>query len=173
MEVLGLLLLVIFSGISIIALFATLNLLLPAAIEKTRQNLEHRLGRSLLLGSINFIFAAALAGLFAWLTDLTEQTSSFLSGVFILLLGLIVLGVAIFTLLGLTAFAKLLGERIGEGKNPFISSLRGGLLLLLAGLTPYVGWFFFTPLVLWTALGAAISAQIRTREKVSSIEEAM
>ena len=173
MEILGILLLVTFSGISIIALLATLNLLLPTAIEKTRQNLEHALGRALLLGAINFIFGLALVGLFGWLAELTEEISSLLSGVFILLLGLIVLGVAIFALLGLAAFAKLLGERIGGKKSPFTSNLRGGLLLLLAGLTPYVGWFLFTPLVLWTGLGAAISAQIRTREKATPVEEAM
>jgi hypothetical protein len=173
MEVLGILLLVTFSGISIIALLATLNLLLPTAIEKTLQNLELALRRSLLLGVINFIFGLALVGLFGWLAELTEQASSLLSGVFILLLGLIVFGVAIFALLGLAAFAKLLGERIGGVKSPFTSNLRGGLLLLLAGMTPYVGWFLFTPLVLWTGLGAAISAQIRTREKADPVEEAM
>jgi len=168
MEILGILLLVPLGGITIVAFFATLTLLLPAPIEKTCFNLENALGRSLLLGLVNFIFFAALVGLFGWLA---QSTGTFLSGVFMFLIGVIMLGLAIFALLGLAAFAKILGERVGGGKTPFTSNLRGGTLLLLAGLAPYVGWFLFTPLVLWTGLGAAISAFVRKREKASSVED--
>jgi hypothetical protein len=169
MEILGILLLVPLGGITIIALFATMTLLLPVPIEKIGLNLENALGRSLLLGLVNFIFFAALASLFGWLA---QSTGTFLSSVFMLLLGVILLALSILALLGLAAFAKILGERIGGGKTPFTSNLRGGTLLLLAGLAPYVGWFLFTPLVLWTGLGAAISSLIRRRKKESAVEEA-
>ena len=169
MEILGMLLLIFLGGISIIALLATVNLLIPVFIEKTCLNLESSPGRSLLLGLVNFIFFMALAGLFGWLA---QATGPVLNSIFTLLVGLIALGLTLFTLLGLTAFAKLLGERMGGGETPFIANLRGGILFLLAGLSPYVGWFLFTPLIIWAGFGAALYAFIRRPEKASTIKEA-
>ena len=167
MEILGILLLVPLGAATIIALFAALLLLIPTPIEKTRSILENSLGRSLLLGVVNFIFFALLAMGFGWLA---QNTGDLLSGIFIFLAAIILFGFAIFSILGLTAFANLFGERIGGGESPFASNLRGGTLLLLAGLAPYVGWFIFTPLVIWAGFGAAISALIQKRKKVSKIE---
>lgn len=69
MEILGILLLVPLGGITVIALFAALTLLIPAPIEKTRLALEGAPGRSLLLGVVNFIFFALLATGFFWLAQ--------------------------------------------------------------------------------------------------------
>lgn len=168
MEILRITLLIPLVGATIIALFAALNLLLPAEIEKTRKNLENSLGRSLLLGVVNFIFFAVLALATFWLS---EQTSGLLAGIFIFLAGIIATGMTIFSLLGLTTFANILGERIGNAKTPFISDLRGGTLFLLAALAPYIGWFLFLPLMLWTGFGAAISALIRRKKATQVTEE--
>ncbi len=162
MEILGIILLVPLGGITIIALFAALTLLLPTPIAKTRANLENSLWRSLLLGVVNFIFFAVLGLIFFWLS---ERSGKGLGGIFIFFAGVIIIGIAIFALLGVTAFANLLGERMGGGKTAFTSDLRGGTLLLLAGLAPYVGWFIFLPLVLWTGFGAAIAALLRRKVK--------
>ncbi|MBT3316263.1 MAG: hypothetical protein HN390_16810 [Anaerolineae bacterium] len=166
MEILGIILLVPLSGVTIVALFAALNLLLPEAVAKTRANLEKPLGRSLLLGVVNFTFFAILALVFIWLA---EQSGG-LGGIFFFLASIIIVGVAVFAVFGLSAFATLLGEGIGGGKTPFASDLRGGTLLLLAILAPYVGWFIFLPLILWTGFGAAISA-FRWRKKAAFAEE--
>ncbi len=167
MEILGIILLVPFAGITIIALFAAVNLLLPEPVEKTRANLENTPGRSLLLGLVNFIFFAVLALAFFWLS---EQAGSGIGGIFMFVAAIIIVGVAIFALFGLSAFAKLLGERIGNAKTPFTSHLRGGALLLLAALSPYIGWFLFLPLILWAGFGASISALLR-RKKAAPVEE--
>jgi hypothetical protein len=168
MQILGVLMLVTIGGITIIALLTALALIIPAPIEKTRQNLENTLGRSLLLGVVNFIFFMVLVVAFIWLS---QNVLQFIAGIFIFLAVVILLGLVIFTLIGLTAFVTMLGERLGEGKTPITSNLRGGLLIILAGLAPYVGWFVFTPLVLWTGLGAAISALVRRRKKTTSVED--
>lgn len=83
---------------------------------------------------------------------------------------MILLGIVITSLIGLAAFSMLLGERISGGVTPFISYLRGGTLMVLAGLAPYVGWFLFTPLVLWTGMGAAISATLRRRQAPPTLD---
>jgi len=50
-----------------------------------------------------------------------------------------------------------------EAKKPLSANLRGGLLLTLAGLTPFLGWYLFTPFALLTGLGAAIMTTFRQR----------
>ena len=167
MEILGIILLIPLGVITIIALFAALILLFPTPIEKTRLNIENSLGRSLLLGLVNFIFFALIAALLA---SVAENADDLPGALLYLLAGIILLGLIIFALLGLTAFANIFGERMGDGKTPFTSNLRGGTLLLLAGLAPYIGWFIFTPLMLWTGFGAAISALIH-RKKATPLEE--
>jgi hypothetical protein len=163
MEILGIILLVPVGGVTIIALFGAVSLLLPKAVEKTRANLENTPGRSLMLGIVNFIFFAVLGTLFFWIAE--QNNGGLIGGISIFLAGIILIGVAIFALLGLSAFAKLLGERIGNAKTPFASHLRGGALLLLAALAPYIGWFLFLPLILWAGFGAAISAFVRRNKK--------
>jgi hypothetical protein len=129
--------------------------------------LETAGGRSLLLGLVNFIFFGLLVTLGVWLA---QQTSSVLAGVLILLSGVIALAMVILTLIGIVALAQLLGVRIGSETTPFTTILRGGGLLLLAGLAPYLGWFLFTPLTAWAGFGAAIQALVIRRKSAPASE---
>jgi hypothetical protein len=47
---------------------------------------------------------------------------------------------------------------------PFLTYLRGGGLLLLACATPFVGWFIFTPLVIWASLGSVIAILVKPKQ---------
>ena len=69
----------------------------------------------------------------------------------LLLVGVIVPGVP-----GLAALAQLTGARFNGSATPLGQDLRGGLLLVLVCLAPYVGWFIFTPAILSTAIGAGM-----------------
>jgi len=161
----GLLLLIVFGGAGLISLFTVIGLLLPVPVERTRAILESSLGRSLLLGVINFLFVAMIDALFIWLAQVLSI--KVISGILILLAGLLTLALALLTLLGIASLANFLGRRMDKGNNEFNANLRGGALLFLAGLTPYLGWFVFTPLVLWTAFGAAIQTVFRRKEKMA------
>jgi hypothetical protein len=167
-QLINLILLVASGIVTVVALLAAINLLLPEPVQKVQLNLEGALGRSTLLGLVNFLFFGALMVLAAWLAD---KLGNILAGVFVFLAGLIGLGIIVLAVFGLVAFANLLGNRIGgEPGTPFKANLRGGLLLVLAGIAPYVGWLIFTPLVFWAGLGAAIQAFI-PRKNVSVPEE--
>jgi hypothetical protein len=169
-QLINLILLVASSIVAVVALLAAINLLLPGPVQKVQQNLEGSLGRSTLLGLVNFLFFGALLVLFVWLADTLGNIAG---GIFIFLAGLIGLGIIVPAVFGLAAFANLLGGRIGdESGSPFKANLRGGLLLVLAGIAPYVGWLIFTPLIVWAGLGSSILALARKREKESSFEEA-
>jgi len=163
-NIFGLLLVVLFGGAGLISIFAILNLLLPAPVERTRSIVETSLGRSLLLGLVNSLFA----GIVIALLTLPTHTGGVIAGIFGFLIGLILIFVAALTLFGLVAITSLLGSRIGEAKSSVTTHLRGAVLLLLACLTPFLGWFVFTPLVLWTAFGAAIQTLFRKQPKVEA-----
>jgi len=162
-NIFGIVILALVSGIALISLLAIIALIFPAPVERTRAALETSLGRSFLLGLVNFLFAAALTALLA---RLGQNARGVLAAILILLALLLALGIAIFSFLGLAGLTTLIGERINEGTSPFRRHLRGSLLFVLAGLTPYVGWFAFAPLALIAGFGAAVQAVFRKKEKV-------
>lgn len=155
MEMLGLVLFVLVGGVSLISMLAALHLLLPTAVERARLKLAGSLSKAFLLGLVYLLFFGALGFILFWLG---RQVGSLLAGILAFLALLIAVALEISALNGLAALASLLGERIGEAKNPFLSDLRGGLLLVLACLTPYIGWYIFTPFVLCVGLGASVLA---------------
>ncbi|MEW5827638.1 MAG: hypothetical protein AB1846_02020 [Chloroflexota bacterium] len=153
-------LLIVLGLASLLAFFAALILLLPGPITKTRLELEANTLRATLLGLVNFIFFGMLVVLSVWLAQLVGGA---FAAVFILLGGLILLALAALSLIGVVALAQMLGSRMGKETTPFITILRGGGLLLMAALAPYIGWFLFTPLAFWAGLGAAIKALVQRK----------
>ena len=163
-QIFGLVLLVLASGSALVALFAAVALFFPLPVERTRDLLSGSFWRSFLLGLVNFLFFGMIAAL---LVKLGQGAGGPVAAVLTLLALLLVLALTIFILLGLSGLTSLAGERIGEGTSPFRRHLRGGLLLVLAGLTPFVGWYVFAPLALLTGLGAALQATFRKKEKAA------
>jgi hypothetical protein len=161
----GLLLLILFGGAGLTSIFVVINLLFPGLIKQTTAVLEVRLGRSLFLGLINILFVGLVDGICIWLAQLLQQRV--ISGILVILAGLLTIIAVLLIFLGLASLANLLGHLMGGGKNEFSANLRGGVLLFLAGLTPFIGWFAFTPLTLMTGFGAAIQTVFRRKEKVA------
>ena len=162
----GLLFVFIFGGIGLISILVVISLLLPIPIERTQVALKASPGRSFLLGLINFLCVGVLDALFIWLAQLTSSIKV-VGGILVIIGGLITLALVLLAFLGLASLADLLGHRMGEPKNEFHAIMRGGALLFLAGFTPFIGWFAFTPLVILIALGAAIQALLRRKEKAA------
>ena len=154
---------VLISGVALISLLGAVAILFPRPVEKARDILAASFGRSFVLGLVNFLFFGALVALLA---RFGQEARGALAAILLLLALLLALALTTLTLFGLSALTSLAGERIGEGTTSFRRHLRGSLLLVLAGLTPYIGWFAFTPLVLITGLGAGIQAWFRKEPKV-------
>lgn len=159
----GLLLLVLFGGVGLIAIFTIVNLLLPVPVKRVRDVLENSLIRCLLLGLVNFLFASLVVALLS----LPAQAGGVGGGIFVFLVGLVVLIVSALLILGLVALISLLANRMEETKSPFASQVSSSVLLVLACLTPYFGWFVITPLVVWTSLGASIQMLFRKRAQAT------
>jgi hypothetical protein len=159
----GLVLLILFGGGGLISILAVINLLFPLPVEATRAALEASLGRSLLIGLVNFIFVGLLDLLLLWLGQMAGRVAG---GILVILGGAITVALGTLVILGLAGLTRLIGERIGAASSPLMTHLRGSLLIVLAGLTPFLGWWVFTPLVLWTGLGAAIQTLLGRRKKL-------
>jgi len=159
MQIIGILF-VLASGAALIALLYAISLLVPGPVEKARFLLDHSLGKSLLLGLVNILFAGAIMFLLLrgaqMIRDQSSGGTAILSGLLVILAFLIVLAVALFALNGLVALASLFGMRMTKSKALIQKELWGSLLLVLASLTPYVGWFIFAPAMICLGVGATI-----------------
>jgi hypothetical protein len=147
---------ILFGGMTLIALLGTIDLFLPKPVTRARQKLETNPVRSFLVGLINILFwFVILVFWFVWTQYKGgPEMMVFVIGTalaILLLIGVIVPGVP-----GLVALARLTGRHWNASASPLGQDLRGGLLLVLACLTPYVGWFIFTPALLSTAIGAGL-----------------
>ncbi len=151
-DVIALTLLAIGAVISLIALLTALYGLFPGTVAATRQMAETAPGRSLGLGVVNLLFLAAIAlGFIA----LAEGLGLDAAGVPLVLLILLV-GFGLHV--ALAGVAQLIGARLNPEWTPLQRSLRGGAALVLAALTPVVGWFVLLPYALLLGFGALILA---------------
>jgi hypothetical protein len=159
------------AGLTIIALLGTVDLFLPKPVKRARQKLEASPGRSFLVGIINVVFWCVVLVLwFEWTRyNGGPDIMAYLIGsalVVLLLIGIIIPGVP-----GLVALAGLTGARWNASASPLGQDLRGGLLLVLACLTPYIGWFIFTPALLSTAVGAGLLTFFQRKTKPPAMQE--
>jgi hypothetical protein len=162
---------ILLGGLAFIALLGTIGLVLPKPVERARQKLEATPGRSFLVGIINVIFwFVILAIWFAWSQynggpDILPYVIGSALGV-LLVIGLIIPGIP-----GLVGLARLTGARWNSSASPLGQDLCGGLILVLACMTPYVGWFILTPAMLSAAIGAGLLTFFQRKAKPPALEE--
>jgi hypothetical protein len=136
-----------------IALISALILLLPEPIQQARSILENHPWRAIFLGFLNLFGAGILVALLqtlanqVWETQPIANALSFIIGIYL----------AVGMMVGLCAVILLVSQRLGQLRRPFFTNLRGGGLLLLACITPIVGWFVFTPLLVAASIGSVIA----------------
>jgi hypothetical protein len=125
-----------------------LNLLLPRLTERAATRLEAT-------PRISFVLGAVISGGVALVAAIIGAVGvPAVSGV----LG--VLGLGVYAM-GAAGMARLFGYRIGAaiGETRFLRDTAvGGVMLALACLLPFVGWFLFFPFVLALNIGAATFA---------------
>ena len=162
---------ILLGAIPFIALLGTFGLFLPKPVERARQKLEIAPARSFLVGLVNGIFGfVVLVIWFVW----TQYKGG--PDVMVYLIGsvlavLLLIGLVIPGFPGLVALAGLTGARWNASASPLGQDLRGGLFLVLACLTPYVGWYIFTPALICTAIGAGLLTFFQRKEKPPTVEE--
>ncbi len=159
METFSLILLVILGVVTLIALFLLMGVFFSRKIEHIQQVAEQTIGRSFLLGLVNFLFFGAIC---LALISLTDSTGI---GIIAIPAVLIVLALSVGLLLGLSAITQLVGERLFPEYAPLKQKTWGAGLLILACLAPFVGWFGFLPFVALVGLGALIGSWFPRKSK--------
>ena len=154
-QTLGTILIIAGLVVTLVALFIVLSLLISGMTNRTRTVILEHPVRSFLIGLLNFLCSAAVAGLLA-------QLGGWWVSVFQMLAFLILGWLVVLALVGTTGIVSLLRERMGSGgQSPMRGTMLASLLLVLAMLVPFAGWFVFTPIVLLTGLGAALFTLLR------------
>ena len=149
-QVFPILLLIIISGICLIALFATLNAYFGRVLERTKTVASERASRSFLTGLVNSLFLVAVGLALAAIAQNGELAVLFVLAFLISLL--LLLGIVF----GTTAMMLVLKERLFPGQlgnRPFIYASSIGTL---ACLTPYIGWFGLFPYMIFRGIGAFV-----------------
>lgn len=138
--------------ISLAAMAVVCSVVFPNVILRARRNAEQMPIRAFLIGLINYAFFGLIA--VALLSRSAADGGRFLGA----LIGTLLLG---FVLVGLTAIARFLGERLRPNDaNPIRQLVVGMVTLELAALVPFVGWFLLPLIAGLIGYGALIIALI-------------
>jgi len=143
-----------------VCLLAVINLLLPGLVEPIRRRIDQGLLWPFLVGlGTLIVFGGAWVALLAALVPGGKPAAVAVSiGIVFGFVCLVLAGLAVVTIYGLTALAAVMGQRQSTGRGPFRDVLFGGLVMFLACLAPVVGWVLFTPFAICTSLGAGLMA---------------
>ena len=144
-EAIALILLAPLVALSLVALFVAMGALFPRQIADVKAKSSDMPGRSFLLGLINVIFlsviVAALSG----------------GGDFPQLLGLLIFTILLVGLaFGLAGMAPLIGERLLPESSGIRQAGWGAAIMIVASLTPFIGWFLLFPYLSFRGIGAFI-----------------
>ena len=127
-------------SLTLVALFVAMGALFPKQIFDVKSRSSSMPGRSFLLGLINVIFVSVIvAALFPQLLGL-------------ILFAVLVIGLAF----GLAGMAPLIGERLLPESGAVRQASWGAAIMVVASLTPFIGWFFLFPYLSFRGLGAFI-----------------
>ncbi len=156
-EIIGLIVIIIGSSMTLVALLTLLPFLMPHKVAQTETVLQQSPRRAFVIGLVNFIFFSVIAVILA-------QGGDF-GGVLAMLLMLALFSMAT---IGLAAVTLIVQQRIYEDapQRSMNKTLKTSTLIVFAGLFPFIGWFVLTPIVLLACLGSLIMVLVR-REKQS------
>ncbi|MFV1858852.1 MAG: hypothetical protein ACC647_05815 [Anaerolineales bacterium] len=144
-EALALLILVPLVTLTLVALFIAMGALFPRQIADVKSTGSAMPGRSFLLGLINVLFLSVIV---AALSN---------GGEFLQLLALLIFAVLVGGLaFGLAGMAPLIGERLLPEWGGIRQAAWGAAIMVVASLTPFVGWFLLFPYLSFRGLGAFI-----------------
>ena len=146
----GMLVLLIVVATSLVALFAVMGVLFPRTLERTRAAVEELPARSFLIGLVNVLFVLAI--LFGLGALRNRLGPSYLDLLVLVILALLGVGIAV----GLAAVVQVVGERLLPDRSSLAQRIWGAVALVLACLTPYIGWFGLLPYLALSGLGALI-----------------
>lgn len=140
--------LTLFSSLSLIGVFLSLGALFPSVVDRTRQVADDSPGQAFLLGLVNILF---LGGAGLGLSALAEGVGF---GLLQIPAVLILTVLVIMLTLGLLGMVSLVGERLFPERSRVRQILGGSVVAILGSLAPIIGWFGLFVYLAAAGLGA-------------------
>jgi hypothetical protein len=134
-------------ALTLVALLTILGVLFPSLIQGTTSSASQMPGRSTLLGFVNVLFLSIIGGALSSLGG-----SNFVQVLVLLFLSALTIGLAF----GLAGMAPLIGERLLPDSGTTRQTAWGAAVMLIASLTPFLGWFALFPYLAFRGLGAFV-----------------
>jgi hypothetical protein len=152
-------------GFSIWACSILATLLAKDRVTRAKDRLVAAPGRSMFAG---VLFGVLWTALFMTILGIPNPITK--------IIGIIGLGcLGSLAAVGLGGIATLVAERIGEVDpqfGSFAGLVRGATLVVLATITPLIGWFFLGPIALFASIGAGLHTVVsRHHERAVSPAE--
>jgi hypothetical protein len=126
----------------------------PARVERARTNYERRPLRTTLLG---LFISAPTIGIGLALSSVPRGP--------VKLVGLVLIMLTILAgLFGSAGLSRLIGQRLAspaDNAQPWRRVLRGGIVLSVSFVLPFIGWFMVLPFTLISGVGALLSGAPR------------
>ncbi len=144
-EALALLILAPLLTVTLVALFVAMGALFPRQIVAVKSTGSAMPGRSFLLGLINVLFLSVIVAALSGGGDFPQLLA-------LLLFAVLGVGLAF----GLAGMAPLIGERLLPESSGFRQAAWGAAIMVVASLTPFIGWFLLFPYLSFRGLGAFI-----------------
>jgi len=164
----GLALVILICGVCITVLLVLVERLFPEIVGRVEELAVERHGRSVLLGFLNSLLLLALSIVVMLIGE------NVLPPLFGFLAGAILVVLLIGLLLGLAGMASLIGSTLKPDLDSWPKNLWGAAAMVLASLTPYLGWFLFFPYLLFRGFGGVVMAQSamrRGRKEQKQVED--
>ena len=165
MDIFNMLAFLVGGGITLTAFITLVGRLFTTPVTYSAEAIKASLWKPFLIGLVNAVFFILLAALM--FNFARSQLSGLPAGLVAMIALAIFAALGILESIGLSGFSYWLEEQIANSERTLASSLRTTLLLVLACMAPFVGWFLLTPFVIATALGAAIQTVLRRKEKAA------
>ena len=139
---------------SLVALFSLLRVLFPDQVGSAQGAATEMPGRSLALGMVNLLLIGVIVAAFG---ALGEGRAGIFQLFALILFGLLVIALAF----GLAGMSVLIGERLIPDASHTRQTAWGAAALVLASLTPFVGWFGLFPYLAIQGLGGFLIGLFR------------
>jgi len=139
---------------SLVALFSLLRVLFPGQVGSAKAATIEMPGRSLALGTVNLVFLSIIVAAFGALGGGGGGVFQLLA---LILLGLLAIALAF----GLAGMSVLIGERLLPDATHTRQTAWGAAALVLASLTPFLGWFGLFPYLAIQGLGGFLIGLFR------------
>jgi hypothetical protein len=163
MNTLNMLAFLVGGSITLTAFITLVGRLFTSPVTRIAEAIKVSQWKPFLIGLVNAVFFILLA---AVMFNFARSLSGLFAGFVAVIALAIFAALGILAPIGLSGFSSWLEERISTSERTLASSLKITLLLVLACMTPFVGWFLLSPFVVATGLGATIQILFRKKEKV-------